>query len=132
MCIRDSFCVLLSVSSISSLTFSCKSFGIFPHMFFISVIAFLLSVSLHTCLLYTSTIPLRQLKWQFFPFRSLCRNKRRTLFAQQFYGICKFPSIYFNQEPQCGHATDISGFPMPFAGQFIDFKTVMILSLIHI
>ena len=42
------FCVLLSVSSISSLTFSCKSFGIFPHMFFISVIAFLLSVSLHT------------------------------------------------------------------------------------
>ena len=42
------FCVLLSVSSISSLTFSCKSIGIFPQIFFISAITFLLSLSLHT------------------------------------------------------------------------------------
>ena len=42
------FCVLLSVSSISSLTFSCKSIGIFPQIFFISAITFLLSLLLHT------------------------------------------------------------------------------------
>ena len=40
-----------------------------------------------------------------------------------------FHAIYLHQKPQSRHSANIPGLPMPFAGNLVDFETVMILKL---
>ena len=56
-------------------------------------------------------------------------NTHGRLLTQGFHCFCIFHAVYLHQKPQGRHSTNIPGLPMPFAGDLIDFETVMILKL---
>lgn len=64
------------------------------------------------------------------PRRCFCSgNIHRSLLTQDFYGFRISHAIYLHQKPKGRHSTDIPGFPMPFTGDLINLKTIMVLKL---
>ena len=64
------------------------------------------------------------------PRRWFCSgNIHRSLLTQDFYGFRISHAIYLHQKPKGRHSTDIPGFPMPFTGDLINLKTIMVLKL---